>query len=263
MPKKLKDRPTVPGSKLIWRKEWYVEVYRLAKQGLSNRLIAEHLGISTMTFKRTRRAIPEVEKALTDGRAQDKVHSSTFRDYVYERLPKRLKKAWDLIQRCEEEPNIIKRVEGLLAEAGRRGRQHLFFYAFVHYNFSIAAACKSVNINRKTFERWVTTDPDFAEIINEIHHAKKDFFESALIGLVKEGNAAAILFGNRCLNGDRGYNPGKKISHEVAGQVFHSHNVVPVDKLNLSLEEKKNLLKAYREAEQSPNLPALPPKQDV
>lgn len=247
-----KEKATIAGRKLIWRKEWYVDVYRLASAGLSNRMISEHLGISTMTLLRKKKKDPALRKALTDGRSGDKAKNTTFKDYVHERLPKHLRGTWELIERCETEPHIVKRVEGLLADCGRRGRQHLFFNALVNYNFSITKACKAVNINRQTFDRWVLTDPGFADIMDEIHAAKKDFFEEQLVGLAMQGNAAAIIFGCKTVAADRGYENKKKVSHEHSGQVTHSHMAIPIEQILPDLEDRKKALERFRELKENP-----------
>lgn len=231
-----------------FKPEWYVESYKLSRSGLSDKKIAAALGISYMTFYRYKKEDKTLQKALDDGRQGGVKPMESFRDYVFHRLPENLKEIWDEIQACDaEEDSPITHLENYLSEAGLRGRQHLFLYALVHYNFSISDACRAVNIRRSTFNDWMG-DYEFAELIKEINQAKKDFFEAALVGAVKNGETSAIIFANKSLNSDRGYGASeKKVKVSVEGSVDHAHtHTISVNDLNLDLEAKMKLLEAYR-----------------
>jgi hypothetical protein len=107
-----------------------------------------------------------------------------------------------------------------------------------------------MNMSRKTFENWVTHEPEFGELMNEIHEHKKNFFEAALVGLVASGDSSATIFVNKTFNKDRGYND--KIELSVEGSVQHEHvhahvhAHISVDELDLSLEVKREILQAIR-----------------
>ena len=137
-------------------------------------------------------------------------------------------------------------MERLLDNAGKRARQHLFLYALTASNFNASEACRKVNISRKTFENWVTTEPEFGQLIDEMHWHKKNFFESALVGLIRSGDSSATIFANRTLNRDRGYN--EKFELEVKGQVNHAHaHIVQIDDLNLPIKVRRLILEAMRD----------------
>ncbi len=80
------------------------------------------------------------------------------------------------------------------------------------------------------------------EVVKQTHEAKKDLFESALVGLVKQGEPSAVVFANKTLNRDRGYNDKVEVTHVLGEQ--HS-----VEDLQLSLEQRKEILAAIRDAQ--------------
>jgi len=232
--------------KTFWKPEFAIDAYELAREGLSDEKIAAALGVSPATIQLWKRKRPGFRYALKQARkgASKCVHTEDFREYVYNRLPPRLQALWDLLQECEEEPNAVQRIEALLANEGKNTRQHLFLYALSHYNFSQSAARRALNLSRDIVRYWTKFDPDFAALIDELHQAKKDFFESALVGLVARGDSPATIFANKTLNRDRGY--GEKIEHEHTGAVQHNLSVVAVDDLQLPLEVRKQILDALR-----------------
>jgi hypothetical protein len=231
----------------VWKDEYYLRCHQLAKSGLGDLKIAKALGVTYKTFKRWKVKKRALRNALKDARGGSVItEMETFRDYVYDRLPENLRVLWKAINRCDKvKGSTVEAVEDLLRNQGKETRQHLFLYAMVHANFDPSKACRKVNIKMKTLRKWSEQDPDFADLLAEIHIAKKDFFEAALVQGVKEGDANLIKFANSTLNADRGYNPKQVIEHQ--GSVEHNHNVLRVDELNLSLEDRRKLLVAYRD----------------
>ena len=227
-----------------WKETNYVKAYRLAKSGLSDAKIGKALGVAASTFQVWCAKRSALKKAVQDGRGVGEGSPETFIEYVYERLPVHLKDLLKEIQACAKEKNGIVRIEALLAKAGKRARQHLFLHALVSSNFCISIACSKILIPRATFQNWVDDDYEFAELMDEIHWHKKNFFEGALFGLVKAGDSPATIFANRTFNRDRGYNEKFEVEH--TGEVNHKHSV-SVDDLDLPLETRKLLLKAVRE----------------
>lgn len=225
--------------------EFYVEIYELAKAGLNNTKIISHIGITTLTFKRWRRRYPAINVALRKARELANVNGTlTFRDFVYKRLPSHLQELWDRLEQSEKEKNGIKRVEALLRNVGKDARQHLFLFALTAKNFNVSEACRSLNMSRQTFEAWVTKEPDFCEMMDSIHQAKKDFFEGALIKKINQGDSFAIVHANKTVNRDRGY--GEKVQVEISGTINHRHAVVPVDELDLPISVRKVIRDSLR-----------------
>jgi hypothetical protein len=230
-----------------WKEEFYVTCYELARTGMADKAIAKAIGCSFQGLSRWKNRRPALAEAIERGRRQyaarhgeagDKGGADsqgTFRAYVYDRLPGHLKRLWEEINACEDEDNGVLRLEALLSKAGQRARQHLFFYALVHNNFNASAACRTVNIPKKTLESWIHDDPSFAELMDEIHWHKKNMIQGALFDRIESGDVSAIIFASRTINRDWGYNEKVDINANV--KVEHNHNLVDVDKLPLAMRK--------------------------
>lgn len=234
-----------------WKDEYYVKIYELARSGMRNKTIARTIGVDyTSTFKVWIRKLPALAKALEQARGTV-ANTKTFLDYVYERLDPRLQVLWDEINRMDKsDSNQIEMIESFLEKAGMRARQHLFVHAFVASNFNLSEACRKVNITKRTFERWVTEDPEFGELFDEINWHKKNFCEGMLMALVAQADTTAVIFANRTLNRDRGYNPTKDVN--ITGHINHS--MIPLERLPLEL--RKQIMEALEKGQQ-PDLNGL------
>lgn len=226
--------------KTKWREEYLLQIYELAKQGFSDKGIAQSLGVSWYTFATWKRKKPAVQEALRQ--AKEKPHATeSFRDFVYGSLPPDLQKLWREINRVADAPSGRTRVQQLLSPVAKRNRQHLFLYALIHTNFNTTAACRKLNLPMGELENW-KDEPQFVKLLHGMHQCKKDFFESHLMKLVKRGDSSAILFANRTINRDRGYND--KVEMSVSGEVQHQ---VSIEQLNLPIQLREQLLQAIRQ----------------
>lgn len=227
-----------------WDDKYYVDVYELVKQGYKYSRIAKILGIAISTFKNWIEEKPALKAAIKRAKESKTsiAHADNFMEYVYNRLPENLQALWDELQEYDQETNSTRKVELLLSDKGERIRQQLFIHALVTSNFSASEACRRVNITKKRMENWIALDPEFGELMNEVVGYKKDFFESGLVGLVKQGDTAATIFANRTLNQDRGYGTKTEVIH--SGGVLHGN--VNLDDLDIPVEVKRQLLEAAR-----------------
>lgn len=235
-------------AKTVWKYKYLARVYELIKGGMSESKAAQVLGISFWTFRNWKKKKPYFKSIVREARKACKGNGETvmdWHDYVYERLSDDLKETWRKINRCDSFKNGVERIEYILADRGLRVRQSLFVHAWVMGNFSISKALKRVNVSKGTFDLWRKNDPGFAELIEELIWHKKNFVEDHLIKLIAGGDTSATIFANRTLNRDR-YPESKSIDMNVKGTV--QHNVVDLNKLNLSLKIKKEILKAIRQA---------------
>lgn len=228
--------------------DYYVTAYELARSGYSDKRIAQALGTNGNTLGRWRTKHPALDAAIKRGRLVSTGGEgvATFRDYVYKRLPENLQALWTEIQACEDEPNALTRLQTMFANQGLRVRQHLFLHALTARNFNVSEACRLTGIARRTFEAWVSSDADFADLVDEINQCKKDFFESALVRLVQAGEPSVVIFANKTYNRDRGYN--EKLDVSVNGTVNHLHAVVPAEAVlpKMPLDARRALLQAVR-----------------
>jgi len=228
-----------------FRADYYVTVYELARDGLVDKQIAKTLGIAQHTLRRWCVRRPALKKALDRGRAvRDGAGTKpTFHQYVYDHLPPHLKELWDEINACEDLENGIERIDALLKNHGKRARQHLFLYALTQSMFNQTQALRKLGIPKKTFESWVANDPTFAELMDEIHWYKENFFEQAFIGRVAAGDTHAIIHAVKTKCRNRGYN--EKIEIEHTGMVEQRHTVSILD-LDLDVETRHKVLLAMR-----------------
>lgn len=228
-----------------WDDRYYVKIYQFACQGYSDKAISEAMNISQDTMTAWKKKRPALREALKQARSDKRPDLDTFQNYVHRRLPPDLQELWDEIHELEKEECGYQLIENLLENGGVRVRQWLFLRALAG-SLTVTKACKRVNINRITFNRWCS-EPEFAAIVSEIHEAKKDLGENALLDLVRQRDTSAVLFFNRTLNKDRGYSP--KIELEHGGSIDHRHDVrvIEIDKLNLPIELRRELLERMRE----------------
>lgn len=225
-----------------WNDTNYVTIYKYALAGMANNKIAEVMKVSLKTFEGWRKKYPAINDALKQARGTGKSTSTvTFRDYVYDQLPKRLKKIWRKINKCQEADNGLQRLEAMFKDKGEDVRKHMFLYAYTSTLFNPSVACKQVGIPYSTLKRWTEKDPDFADMMDEVHYHKKNFYEHALNMKVAEGDAQTIMFANKTMNKDRGF--GEKIEVEVKGQIQIGH-LIRLEELPLSTKMMRTLMKA-------------------
>ncbi len=227
-----------------WTDTLYVEIYDLVKQGLTKKAIAEVIGISVQTLNKWITERPALKAAIKKARKSDEslAQSDNFIEYIYKHLPPEVQEVWDELEQFDNEENSIRRTELLLRQPTKI-RQHLFVHALVVGRFNPSEACRRVGVSKSVYEGWITTDPNFSRLVDEIQWHKKNFFESALIGLVAQGDTGAVVFANKTINRDRGYDQKQEIN--INARILHG--TVDVEALNLPIEVQRQLLVAARE----------------
>lgn len=229
-----------------FQKTMYVTAFQLARDGHLDSHIAAGLGVTLPTLLRWMKQDPAMLDAVTRGRRGRPTDDSfTFSDYVYDRLPPELQKVWDELRECETAKSGVDRIRALLGNAGIRARQHLFLHALTQSQFNVSQALHRLMIPRKSYNSWVSNDPDFAALVDELMWHKQNFFESAFIKGVHEGNPALVLHGVKTQCADRGYNDRLQIEHKGTVSHNHTHTVDVVD-LDLPLDVRKAILAALR-----------------
>jgi len=245
-------------AKSIWKDEYIIKAYELARAGLSERQMARAIPISLPTYHKWLHKRPAFQYAVKRGRRifRGKGEASfSFKDYVYTRLPLKLKETWDKLDALDKADSGVEQIEALLADKGRTVRQHLFIHAWVTSNFSISDALRKVNLNRGTFDVWRKSDPNFTALVDEIQWHKKNYFEDCLTRLVTSGDSSATIFVNKTLNADRGYQDKLKIDMNVNTTVNH---VVSMKDLNLPLSIRKMILESLRKKIPNTEIASMP-----
>lgn len=231
-----------------WQDEYYLRCYELAKEGKDDHQISKILGVDPRRFSAWVRSKPALAEALEKAR-KETGKSGKFQEYVFGRLPQSLKELWQQIMEIHTDENadfLGEELDRLLEGRGERARQHLFLYALIKYNFSLTAARRSVNITPSVYKRWCQ-DPEFSDLVYSVHECKKDFFESALVELVGKGDTSAVIFANKTINRDRGYQ--ERQEHAVAANISHRHQID-----DLPLEVKRQVLLALQNKETTKTL---------
>jgi hypothetical protein len=229
-----------------WDDRFYVTTYQMSRDGHPNKEIAGAIGVSSLTFGKWLGKNPILADALERGRENPlkKGAMGTLKDYIYNSLSPELQTLWDEINQWHSEPNGLARIEEMLRTKGKRVRQSLFIHALIVSNFNASRACKQIGIAYSTFTDWAANEPDFHALMAEMSEHKGNFYESALVKLVKRGDSSATLFANRTFNKGRGY--GDKLELDVAGRIEHAHSMIPMSSLDLSVAVRKIILQAIR-----------------
>lgn len=250
--------------KMKRKKKWdpknYVRVYELCRDGMKLQQVARAVGVELQTLRDWRMSDETLDYAIERGQEMAKKSSgTTFVEQAFNRLPPDLQDKWGQLCALQEEPNPEKRAEMLLEGEGKRARQTLYVHALIHTGFRNLEACRFVGISPHTVVKWKQHDADFLTLMDQIHEMKKDFCEGALMGLVASGDTSAVLFTNKTLNRDRGYDPKITISHE--GSVKHQ---VDISQLNLPVKVLEAVMRAVEAAKKGhrEEYAALPAAED-
>lgn len=237
-----------------WDDRNYLKAYELALSGMNDTKIAEVLGVSYSTFKYWKDTKPAFKEALEKAKSIKNIDpNQAIKDHIFGKLCPELRDVWNKICNYENMPRGCTRLEALLKGYGKTARQHLFLYALVNANYNLSEACKKVNIPKHTFKVWKETDPDFAELVDEIEWHKGNLYESALVDLVKQGDTSATIFANKTFNKQRGYGEKLEIKSDSTVTHHHLHVHVKIDDLKLPIETRKQILLALRESKQPNN----------
>jgi len=202
--------------------------------------IAAGLNINTQKYTAILERFPELREAK-DLAEQRRKETASLSGYVFKHLSPEVKKIWDDIQFWESSDSVNSKIDKILNGHSSKIRQEIFIHALIHYSYNISEACRVASINRGTLDKWKKEDLHFSQLIEEMDWHKKNFFEHALVDLVQTGNPGAVIFVNRTKNADRGYSEKLRVEHSGSVSVG-----ISVDELNLSLETRKEILKAIR-----------------
>jgi hypothetical protein len=239
MPASKKKPAPVP-----WDDSFYVRAYELARTGMTEKEDAHALGVTQGRFSRWKQAKPALANALDEGHdaALENGHTD-FLGFVAGRLPPHLLRIWNELELSPRRghydpvteewvpppPRTVttRQLEQVLTKNGKQVRQMLFIHSLIESTFNVSLSLRKLNIPRKTYEQWLNHDVEFAELMREVIEAKKDFFESSFIRLVRAGNVNAVIYGVQTQCIDRGY--GRKAEIKIDQQSTVNVNVTVVD----------------------------------
>jgi len=233
---------------------FYLRVYQMAKEGWDDKRISEYFEVSTTTFRKWIKKKKAFRQAYEEGKRKS---VQNFSEYVYDRLSPKMQEVWDKIKEFDDHPNALQKITKLMQSHGVRQRQHLYIQALISGNFNPTKALNKVGMDYATLRKWIDTDPYFSELLNEIEFHRKNFYEDSLFALVRDGNPSATIFVNRTKNKDRGY--GTKLEVEHTGTINHNVQVIDLEKYNLPLELRRQILEHIEQVDIK-GLPAPKPR---
>ena len=72
---------------------------------------------------------------------------------------------------------------------------------------NVQLACRTADISRSTWYKWLREDMAFKAAVDELEPKETflDFLESELVKRIKSGNVAALIFALKCHGQKRGY----------------------------------------------------------
>jgi hypothetical protein len=97
------------------------------------------------------------------------------------------------------------REKGKMDKRSKRARQRAWVAAYKSNLFNVTEACKKIEIDRSTYYRWLESDPDFAQRVQDAREEKIDFIEDQLLERISSGDTTAIIFALKTLAKHRGY----------------------------------------------------------
>lgn len=241
-------KKTAEPKRAMWSPILLVRVYRLARLGMCDSDICKELGVSRQTFHRWIREKPELAEAMRMAE-KERSEGETLPEWIYRQISPELREVWDQVRAWHREENGVLKIEMLLADKGVRVRQQLFLHALCVCRFSASHALRMVNVSKREFDQWVSSDPCFSELVQEVEWHKGNYFERQLVKLVQEGNPQAVIFANKTLNSTRGYGARMKMDVQHSGAVLHG--VMDLGDLlpYLSADTRLQVLEAIRRRE--------------
>ena len=88
----------------------------------------------------------------------------------------------------------------------------------------VTSACKSVDVDRSTFYKYINEDAEFASEVRDIQEIAVDFAESKLHEQIKEKNTTATIFFLKTKGKHRGYIERQEIQQESTSSISFDFN---------------------------------------
>lgn len=220
-----KRKPKKERVKAVYTPRMAIRYYAALLDGLKPMQICSILGISKPTLRNWKREYGLMRFAAVEAAKRiDKGGKGQIIDYIYGRLPKKMQRVWDRIEKLgdDDDKDIYRKIKRIFdRKGGEESQKLLFLHALTENHFNPGEACKKCCIPHAWVKRWIEQDYDFSRLIDEIEYHKKKMGESSLLKLVKQGDTAATIFFNKTKNRDLGYGDELKVKHE--GSVDHNH----------------------------------------
>lgn len=93
----------------------------------------------------------------------------------------------------------------------------------------VTTACKKIGIDRATHYRWLKSDEDYKQAVEELENVALDFAESKLHKQIEENNTTATIFFLKTKGKKRGYVERQEHDHQI-------NNLPPITGMTVSDE---------------------------
>lgn len=232
-----------------YKDDWVLEAYDLALKGVTNTVIAQHLGIAVELLSIYKSRYPLLRKAIDRGheKAAHLTKPKNQEEYFLGFLTPEAKKVWETITDISNFNGLDadqrrQKVIGLLDAGGKHIRQMLYLRALVSFGFKIKPAKDLVCISEQTLRNWMK-DEEFARMYYEVYTGYGDMLQDALTQKIIDGDTAVIMMANKTFNKNRGF--GETLKVDVSGKVGVYDKSIPAEVIDsLPLETKKQIIEA-------------------
>lgn len=178
---------------------------------------------------------PELQQAK-EAADRNRVKSK-LANYALSHLSPECRKIWNKLESLD----TYEEIDELFKGKSVRLRQQLFCHAILHTGYDVSKACSLVGINRGVMNKW-RDDLEFMAMLEEVQFHKKNFFENGIVALCHDLHPGALIFANRTINADRGYNEKLEITGQK--QVLGPVTDFDISDLELDLETQRKILAA-------------------
>ena len=209
-----------------WQDVFLFKVYAMVMDGRNQEDIIRELDISDDLWYRWKRERPLLRLAYTTAQQDRSKKTVDFGEYCVTKLSKEARAIWDKLKEIDKTDDTDvetkhEKISRIMTGINIKLRQQIFFQAYVSRRFNVSRAMDLAGVDAREYGEWKSNDPNFLLLFDEMTRRKKDFFEQQLVALTEMGSEQAILFVNRTVNRDRGYND--KIDVNVTGAISHEH----------------------------------------
>lgn len=243
----------------MWKPRFVVDIYRLRRQGHSDRSIASALSTSAPNFINWKKSKASVRYALRQAEKDKKeLDSMSIQDYIGNRLSSNVKDVFKQITGWNQERYGYTKVVKMLKTKPKQFQQELFVYTLIVNNLNVSRALKKLGIDRRVFKGWLENDIKFVEMMSEVKEMIGDFYQEGLLNLVAKGDSSATQFANKTFNRERGY--GEVTEKRITSTL--EVKSLPLEQLNLPVDILRTVLNAVKEYENS-QIKRLPVTSEV
>lgn len=127
-----------------------------------------------------------------------------------------------------------KRPEQITKEAKTAKAKETFLKAYEANLGNVSDAARKAGIERTTYYKWIEADKEFKDKCDTVIETQKDFAESMLMRLIRDGDSGAVRFYLSTKGRDRGY--GDRV--EVTGA--EGKDLVPNISIQI-IDDKKDV----------------------